>query len=419
MRRKSIVFILLLIIIGGFVYFKEFYKQDIESVKDSVVKIEVYDKDDEYIASGSGFCLYKSNYIVTNYHVIEEGYKFKIISDDEKEYEANRVVACNDNYDIAILSGNFNFKPIKLGSSDNLKSGDDLTVIGSPKGVLNIVSTGIISNANDDYNFNLTAPISPGSSGGVVLNKKNEAIGVVRATYEDAQNLNYAIRIQYIKDMYNVIEKNEVVQVNEENFKKLYVNLKDFDRYTRFYKQNYYGFENLEIFYKLTDSKEVFEYLLSTQDLKWYKKYSELSSKKRDEIIDDIISYSDDYPADYEMDVSNISDWKVKDLFIGTRFIDDYKFLILSAQLRGIEDKKEESEIINGDDIEDEGLKYMLLKYLGTYEFKDFTSEQREKISQFVQSKIEDKNQAKKILELMNFSVKIKEDKTLEVTWKE
>ena len=431
MKKKIIIFITLLLIIAGVVYFTMFKTPSIEQyVNESVVKIEIYDDNDEYVGSGSGFCLYKSNYIVTNYHVVEDGFKFKLITNDKKEYDVKRIEALNEKYDIAILSGDFNFKPIKLGDSNKIKVGEVVNVIGSPKGVLNIASEGIISNVNDDYNFNITAPISPGSSGGVVLNSKGQAIGVVRATYKDAQNLNYAIRIQYIKDMYDAIKNNKVIEVNEENYERFYVSMENFERYTRFYKENYYSFSNLSILYKLTDIKEAFEYSLASQKPDWYKLYNNLSSTKRVEIINDIINnlkheiindienYANKYPADEELDVSNISDWKVKDLFIKPHLIEDYKFLILSAQLGRTEDKEKQKELVNSTDIEDEGLKCMILRYLGDYKLDEFTEEQRQKVSEFIQSKIEDKNNAKEVLKLIGFTVNVKDDNTLEVIWK-
>lgn len=134
---------------------------DIENIKDSVVMIRTYDKKGNELSTGSGFCAFEKNYIVTNYHVIEGAYEIKIITDENKTYRISTILAFNAYDDLAILSGNFELKPLKIGSSANLKAGTEITAIGSPKGQLNTVSTGVISNADNEYEIRITAPISP------------------------------------------------------------------------------------------------------------------------------------------------------------------------------------------------------------------------------------------------------------------
>lgn len=134
---------------------------DIETIKDSVVMLRIYDKEGHELGTGSGFCAYKSNYIVTNFHVIEGAYKIEIVTDDNKTYKADKIEIFNKNEDLAIISGNFELSPLKIGNSISLKAGQKITAIGSPMGQLNTVSTGIVSNADNDYQIRITAPISP------------------------------------------------------------------------------------------------------------------------------------------------------------------------------------------------------------------------------------------------------------------
>lgn len=134
---------------------------DIEDIKDSVVMIKTYDEAGNEIGTGSGFCAYKSNYIVTNFHVIEGAREIKIITDENRSYKITNVLAFNVKDDLAIISGNFELKPLKIGGSLNLKAGTEIIAIGSPKGQLNTVSTGVISNADNVYQIRITAPISP------------------------------------------------------------------------------------------------------------------------------------------------------------------------------------------------------------------------------------------------------------------
>ena len=184
----AIIFVLLVLGLGIFLVLN--LTPDIESVKDSVVMIETFDEEGTKIGTGSGFCAYKDNYIVTNFHVIQGAKKIKIIDDNKKEYNINKIEIIKSGDDLAVLSGDFSFKPIKIANS-KLKAGDSVTAIGSPKGQLNTVSTGVVSNADDDYEIRITAPISPGSSGGVLLNNKNQVIGITYAAYNsiEAQNI--------------------------------------------------------------------------------------------------------------------------------------------------------------------------------------------------------------------------------------
>ena len=113
-NKKSICIKIMILVIIMFAISNFFENDDIESIKDSVVMIRVFDKDDNLISTGSGFCAYDSDYIFTNFHVIEGAYKIKIITDENKEYPINDILIFNEEHDIAILSGDFKFKPISV-----------------------------------------------------------------------------------------------------------------------------------------------------------------------------------------------------------------------------------------------------------------------------------------------------------------
>ena len=233
----SIIAILFIII--GYITIQLLFKPNIDQIKDSVVMIEVYDENDELVATGSGFCSIKDNYIVTNYHVIEGASKIKIITDDKKSYDAVSVVIFDYVNDLAILHANISLKQIKLGSSSELKTGNPIIAIGSPLGELNTVSTGIISNAENDKGIQISAPISHGSSGGVLLDKNYKAIGITYAGIEEGQNLNYAIDIKYLKDMIYALNKTDFITIIETDSISFYDARKDKKTFVdRCYKQN-------------------------------------------------------------------------------------------------------------------------------------------------------------------------------------
>lgn len=181
LNKKYILYIFaMFIIVIAFISF--IIKSDIEKIKDSVVMVKAFDQDGTLISTGSGFCAYKSNYIVTNFHVIQGARTIKIMNDDKEEYNVDKIEIIKSEDDLAILSGKYSFNPIKIDKSQ-LKVGEKVICIGSPEGQLNTVSTGIVSNTDDEFQIRITAPISPGSSGGVLLNNKHKVIGITYATY--------------------------------------------------------------------------------------------------------------------------------------------------------------------------------------------------------------------------------------------
>ncbi len=110
--------------------------------------------------------------------------------------------------DIAILhieGENKQFRPVILGNSDDLQVGERVLAIGNPYGWENTVSDGLISGIREIDDFKLlqiTAPISPGSSGGALFNMKGEVIGITTIGSQwGAQNLNFAIPINSLKSL--------------------------------------------------------------------------------------------------------------------------------------------------------------------------------------------------------------------------
>lgn len=90
---------------------------------------------------------------------------------------------------------------VDLSSSDDVNIGDKCYAIGSTLRIQNTISDGIISNIlsrDNDYFFQITNPISPGSSGGALFDEYGKFIGVTVESREDGQNINYAIPSKYI-----------------------------------------------------------------------------------------------------------------------------------------------------------------------------------------------------------------------------
>ena len=174
-----------------------------EKVNDAVVVIIAYDFKNEPKNQGSGVVLNDKGYVVTNYHVFAGCERLEIKHYD-KTITYSDIIGVDVEKDLLILKIDDNIFPsIQLANVDELKVGQRVYAIGSPLGFENSLSEGIISGLrNSDIlgrNFiQITASISPGSSGGAVVNSKGELIGISTLTFKEGQNLNFAIPINDI-----------------------------------------------------------------------------------------------------------------------------------------------------------------------------------------------------------------------------
>ncbi len=178
----------------------------IKKIQPSIVSIITYDKKGEPLASGSGFFINSSGNIITNCHVMEDAWSAEIKTFEGNSYKVDKVLAHNYNSDIVMLSLKMpdNNKFIKI-TTDVPEIGSGVFVIGNPRGLDQTVSDGIVSAVRVDPDYGkviqITAPISPGSSGSPVMNMKGEVIGVATYQFINGQNLNFAIPCQVIQDL--------------------------------------------------------------------------------------------------------------------------------------------------------------------------------------------------------------------------
>jgi hypothetical protein len=155
--------------------------------------------------SGSGFLVSASGMIVTNYHVIDEALSGTITLNDGTEITDFSVLGYDVNKDLAVLdiSGD-NHAFCTVGDSSAVGLGDRVVAIGSPLGLQNTVSEGIVSKLWAE-GIQTTAAISPGSSGGALFNSFGEVIGITTAGTQSGENIGWAI------------PSNEIASVNTSN----------------------------------------------------------------------------------------------------------------------------------------------------------------------------------------------------------
>jgi tetratricopeptide (TPR) repeat protein len=171
----------------------------VKKIKPCVVLVETFDKDNHPLGQGSGFFVDNKGHIVTNNHVLEGAYRATVKTSSGKEYSVEGIVAKNIEADIVKLVVNISDANITfLNLNTKVPSeGEDIIVIGNPLGLESTVSTGIVSAVRDIPVFGkilqITAPVSPGSSGSPVIDSKGEVIGIATFIATKGQNLNFAI----------------------------------------------------------------------------------------------------------------------------------------------------------------------------------------------------------------------------------
>lgn len=130
---------------------------------------------------GSGVIYSPDGYILTTSSVVRGMKNFRVIGSDKKEYDA-RLIGTDYQTNLAVLKIEAKgLKPADLGSSDKVKEGSWVTVVGNSYGLPTAVSFGIVNGIRDDKTIQMSVNVSPGNSGGPVLNTRGKVIGLVSA----------------------------------------------------------------------------------------------------------------------------------------------------------------------------------------------------------------------------------------------
>ena len=177
-------------------------------------------------ASGSGFILSEDGYILTNYHVIEDGSNITVTTFDNQSFTA-AVVGYDSGNDIAVLKVEAEgLTPVTLGDSDTLQVGDDVVAIGNPLGELTFSLThGVVSALDREITLSsgstmtliqTDASINSGNSGGPLFNMYGQVIGITNAKYSSStsssgasiDNIGFAIPINRVRNIVDSIIQN-------------------------------------------------------------------------------------------------------------------------------------------------------------------------------------------------------------------
>jgi len=227
LRKRLYLFLLLIptiiVTLPSEICFADANKIFIENNK-AVVVIVAYNNEGQAISQGSGFIVREDGAIVTNYHVISNAAVIKIKAEN-KVLRVEGLLYIDKENDIVILKAEAKGLPIvKLGDIHKSEVGEKVYVISSPQGLKNTISDGILSGireiASERKILQITAPLSEGSSGGPVFNKRGEVIGIATAIIKEAQNLNFAMPVNLIKDGIFVKKIIAIKDAEIEDYKK-------------------------------------------------------------------------------------------------------------------------------------------------------------------------------------------------------
>ncbi len=169
----------------------------------SVVLIVTQDANRQSLAIGSGLIV-ENGKVVTNYHVIEGAKYAYALSASGSKYTIDGLFGTDQKNDLALLSAPGIPKSTVNLSRDSIQIGQRIYAIGNPEGLSNSISEGIVSGKRTFNGANLiqiTAPISPGSSGGPIVDDRGQVIGIAVGAITSGQNLNFAIPVSLMLPM--------------------------------------------------------------------------------------------------------------------------------------------------------------------------------------------------------------------------
>ena len=193
----------------------------IERTEPACVRLDVVTRDGAGI--GSGFLVEKGFWIVTNQHVVAGAQKATATFADGSKAEVEGVLVFDDKRDVAVIKIKEDRKrtPLRLAEKAPRK-GESVVAIGAPEGLSFTATEGIVSAIRDgaelrEFGANAagkwlqtSTPISPGSSGGPLLNLQGEVVGANAASLAGAQNLNFAIAAEEIATLLKSAAKSQV-----------------------------------------------------------------------------------------------------------------------------------------------------------------------------------------------------------------
>lgn len=175
------------------------------AARQATVQIRALDARGGVEGFGSGFFVSADGVIVTNFHVIENAHALQVETFDGQVYDSVYYVTSDPARDVAILKVPVHGAvTLRLGSDTAAVVGAEVYAMGHPLGQTSTFSDGLVSadrTVEGVSMIQISAPISPGSSGGPVMDGRGEVVGVASMVLNGGQNLNYAVPVRYVRPL--------------------------------------------------------------------------------------------------------------------------------------------------------------------------------------------------------------------------
>ena len=181
--------------------------QLVKNIQSAVATVVAYDVNGNVASLGTGFFVSKEGHLVTNYHVLFGKFSAEIKTSEGKTYRIKTIIAQNQATDLLKVGVDIAAESVRwLEVSDEPPLiAQHVVVVGSPLGLEQSVSDGIVSSVREIPGvgtfYQISAPISPGSSGSPVVNMKGKVVAVATFQFVQGQNLNFAIASQSIREL--------------------------------------------------------------------------------------------------------------------------------------------------------------------------------------------------------------------------
>ena len=204
--QRIVLVLTLLLASAGAAVAQDFLPELVKRIKPSAVAIETFDQKGNTLSRGSGFFI-AADRIITNRHVIDKSTRVEVHLVDGKKFPVKGVLAVDGEGDLALLQVEVPKElavPLPIVQSVP-QEGEFVVVIGNPFGLEGSVSNGIVSAVREISGYGkiiqITAPISPGSSGSPVVNMAGQVIGVATLQAAEGQSLNFAVPAERISQL--------------------------------------------------------------------------------------------------------------------------------------------------------------------------------------------------------------------------
>lgn len=205
--RKRLSFVLLLIsclscLTGQASQAVDVLAKIFEGKSDAVVTIAVKTPQGDKL--GSGFFISRDGKLVTNFHLISGAQKVLVKMKNGHAFAPTDIVNLDPAKDIAVLKiDRRTSKYFNMADSNAVVIGQRVCTIGSPQGLEASISDGLVSSIRMDSIgmkvFQISVPLSQGSSGGPLIDLNGDVVGITTAGMNSGENLNFAVPINYVR----------------------------------------------------------------------------------------------------------------------------------------------------------------------------------------------------------------------------